>query len=200
MPSSIELDIAACSEAHARLLATISAVSDDQLRQPSLLPGWTRAHVLGHLVGNAESVTRRLSAAAEGQLVDQYPGGIQGREQEIEDRSKLSAKRLIEDLRQSAAAVDSLFTSYPDNAWGNPIRAADGPDRPARDVVFTRCCEVEIHHVDLQLGYQVQNWPTSLIERLLPETVANLADRTDAAGLLGWLLGRAPAPMLAPWG
>jgi maleylpyruvate isomerase len=67
-------------------------------------------------------------------------------------------------------------------------------------VVFTRFCEVEIHHVDLQLGYGVQDWPASLIERLLPETVAHLTERVGAVDLLAWLLGRAAPPTLSPWG
>jgi uncharacterized protein (TIGR03083 family) len=144
-------------------------------------------------------VTRRLSAAAVGGVVDQYPGGMRGREQEIEDRSRLSAERIVEEVRASAAAVDSLFDSYPDEAWENPIRSVDGPDSPARLVVFTRYCEVEVHHADLQLDYQQQDWPSSLVERLLPEAVAHLAERAGAVDILGWLLGRSPAPTLSPW-
>jgi maleylpyruvate isomerase len=195
----VSLDITDCRAAHARLLVTIRAVSEEQLREPSLLPGWTRAHVLGHLVGNAGSVTRRLSAAAEGRAVDQYPSGMKGRTEEIEDRSRLSAEQLVEDVRTSSAEVDSLFASYPEDAWDNPIRSVDGPDSPARQLAFTRFCEVEIHHVDLALGYEAQDWPPSLIERLLPTVLADLPERAGAVGLLGWLVGRAPAPTLTPW-
>jgi maleylpyruvate isomerase len=43
-------------EATGRLLATAAALTDAQAREPSLLPGWTRGHVLTHIARNADGM------------------------------------------------------------------------------------------------------------------------------------------------
>ncbi len=43
------------AEATERLLATAARLTDEDLRAPSLLPGWTRGHVLAHVARNADS-------------------------------------------------------------------------------------------------------------------------------------------------
>jgi len=199
-PKSLVADVEECRNAHDRLIAGIVDLSDEQVAQPSRLPDWTRAHVLSHLASNADSVLRRLSAAREGHLVDQYAGGAEGRRDEIERGSMRPAAELVDLVRPTAKEVDELFASFPEEAWERPIRAVDGPDRPARLAVFSRWREVEAHHVDLDIGYNVEDWPQTLVDRWLPSTVEGLAGRTDRNELLGWLLGRGPAPLLRPWG
>src|SRR4051794_40232697 len=45
-----------------RLVRCVDAIPDDQWIRPSLLPGWSRSHVVAHLTLNAEG----LSGALEG--------------------------------------------------------------------------------------------------------------------------------------
>ena len=49
--------------------------SDAWAREPSLLPGWTRGHVLTHLARNADSQRHVLEAAVRGAPAERYPGG-----------------------------------------------------------------------------------------------------------------------------
>ncbi|MET0910545.1 MAG: maleylpyruvate isomerase N-terminal domain-containing protein, partial [Ilumatobacteraceae bacterium] len=53
---------------------TEGAGADAEL--PSLLPGWTRGHVLTHIARNADSFVRLLEAAGRGEVVTQYAGGV----------------------------------------------------------------------------------------------------------------------------
>ena len=39
-----------------RVLATATGMNEAQVREPSLLPGWTRGHVLCHLARNADGM------------------------------------------------------------------------------------------------------------------------------------------------
>ena len=55
--------IAAATE---RLLATADALTGDQVREPSLLPGWTRGHVLTHVARNADGLRNLLIWARTG--------------------------------------------------------------------------------------------------------------------------------------
>lgn len=193
-------DIAACREAHARLVATISAITDDMARGPSLLPGWTIGHLLSHIARNADSVVRRLDAASEGVIVDQYVGGAPGRVREIDAGATRPAVELIADVRDTANAVDAAFARVADEVWERPIRSVSGEEAPARTMVFSRWREVEVHHVDLGLGYTTASWPADLVDRWLPSLLNGLPRRADPAELLAWTLGRGPAPQLLSWG
>ena len=48
-----------------RLVRTVDALDDEQWPQPSLLPGWSRAHVVAHLLLNAEALAGALEAARQ---------------------------------------------------------------------------------------------------------------------------------------
>lgn len=64
------MEIAACVESHARLDQTLRRLEPDASGTPSLLPGWTVAHVLAHLALNGASVVRRLEAAVDRAFAD----------------------------------------------------------------------------------------------------------------------------------
>ena len=191
--------------AQASFLAAVERLDDEAVRRPSALPDWTVAHVIAHVAANADSVTRRLSGSAIGEVVDQYPGGPEGRQREIEQLASLPAAELVAMVRRTNAevleAIDALDAlDVPDDPWDRQSRTVDGTLRPARGVVWSRWRECVVHETDLGLGHTVADWPAGLVERWLPDALAGLPDRTDPAALLGWLAGRAPAPELTPWG
>ena len=45
-----------------RYLQALTVLDDESVRRPSVLPGWTRAHVVAHLSRNADAFTRVLGA------------------------------------------------------------------------------------------------------------------------------------------
>lgn len=194
------LEIEGCKSAHRRLLATVEGLTEEQPRRPSRLANWTVAQVLTHIARNADSVVRRLEGAARGEVVDQYPGGVRGRESDIEAGAARSAHELVDDVRSSALAVEAACASLPPPAWDRLTRNVDGKEQPGRLVLFARWREVEVHHVDLNLGYSPTEWPTELVDAWLPDVLHGLAGRADPRSLLAWSLGRGPAPDLAPWG
>ena len=198
--TSVARDIDGCRESQRRLLEAIDGLTDEQARASSLLPGWTVGHVLTHLARNADSVVRRLDGAARGVIVDQYPGGADGRAADIESGARRPAADLVADVAASCAAVESACDSVPTDAWANLTRGVGGDEVPAHAVVFSRWREVEIHHADLGLGHSPADWPADLVDTCLPRVVRSLPARTDPNALLAWSLGRGPAPELTPWG
>jgi len=54
-------------DATQRLLGTARQLTDPALREPSLLPGWTRGHVLTHLCRGADAMRNLLAGARAGQ-------------------------------------------------------------------------------------------------------------------------------------
>ena len=79
MPSDLDADPAAaielCRAAHVRLVARVEHITDEQVRSPSRLPGWTVAQVLTHLARNADGHVRRLEGALRGEDVRATPAG-----------------------------------------------------------------------------------------------------------------------------
>jgi len=194
-----EVELAGCRASHRRLDEAIAGLTDEQARQPSRLPGWTVGHVLTHLARNADSVVRRLEAAARGEVVDQYVGGREGRAADIEAGAGRPAAELLDDVRASSARCDEACAVVAPEVWERPTRGLGGDLSPAASLAFSRWREVEVHHVDLGLGYEPSSWPAELVERWLPHELGRLPGRTEPAALLAWTLGRGEAPSLADW-
>jgi maleylpyruvate isomerase len=192
--------VAGCRRAHATLNGVVDGLSEDDARRPSLLPGWSVGHVLSHLARNADSVVRRLEGALAGDVLDQYAGGAPGRAAHIEAGAGRSLSELAADVRDTSAAVDDLCDQMTDETWERMTRNLSGALQPASHVVFARWREVEVHLVDLGVGYDVDRWPGDLVAAWLPEVLAELPARSDPTRLLAWALGRAEPPALGDWG
>jgi maleylpyruvate isomerase len=57
------------------LLESAAGVSDEQAREPSLLPGWSRGHLLAHVGRNADSLRNLLVWARTGVETPQPAAG-----------------------------------------------------------------------------------------------------------------------------
>ncbi|MEP6696184.1 MAG: maleylpyruvate isomerase N-terminal domain-containing protein [Pseudonocardiales bacterium] len=194
------VEIEGCRAAHEALDRRQAGLTEEEARRPSLLPDWTVAHVLAHIARNGDSVVRRLQGSIDDRLVDQYVGGLAGRAAEIERSAVQPITDLLADVRASSAAVEEIIDAMPHEAWQRLSRGVGGNLAPAHRVVYSRWREVEVHHVDLGLGYTAADWPAALVERWLPELLVGLPGRADHAALLAWAIGRATAPELGPWG
>jgi maleylpyruvate isomerase len=200
-----------------RLLATAAALSDEDVRMPSLLPGWTRAHVLTHLARSADSRHRLLVSARSEADLPQYADDDQ-REREIEEGAGRPAAVLLDDLDHSLRRFLTAAGEHPDDAWDVPVRWLGGGLRPVRGAVGSMLREVEVHHTDLATGHGPSHWPASFAARELEATVTKLRENPVAppmtlradedptpravgdrpgprvtgptAELLGWLTGR----------
>lgn len=177
-----------------RYLAALSDLGDDDVRAPSLLPGWSRGHVLTHVARNADALVNLLHWAETGIPTPMYPSRDQ-RDAEIEAGAGRSADELREDNAAAAGrflqAVNQLDVRHEDA----PVaRTVDGETFPAREVALMRWLEVEIHHADLGLEFSHEDWSSELAEVVLERVLADRADgpamalrATDTGGL--WKYG-----------
>ncbi|MEJ7647896.1 MAG: maleylpyruvate isomerase family mycothiol-dependent enzyme [Nakamurella sp.] len=185
--------------AHDRLHVTLGTLTADQLQRPSLLPDWTIGHLLAHLVGNGESVIRRLNGAIDGQQVEMYPGGRAGRNAFIAEFAGAPLEELVGRLEHVDETLDELFRTLDPDVWDVVVLSRDDAPVLAGELPFHRWREVEIHLVDLGLGHTPADWSPELVERMLPGLIGDLRSRVEPADLAGWLVGRAPAPELGAW-
>jgi maleylpyruvate isomerase len=192
-------EIEGCRRAHRVLLDDLGELTDAQARSPSLLPDWSVGHVLTHLARNADSCTRRMEGAVRGEIEDQYPGGYAGRAADIAAGSGRSASALVSDVRESIYRLESAWLSAPAEVWSRPGRDVSGAEQPVSNIPGRRWREVEVHHVDLGLGFTVADLSEGLVALWLPRLLARLANRADERSLLAWMIDRGPAPTLGPW-
>ena len=94
IPHLVEMVVAST-----RYLGALSDLTDDDMRAPSLLPGWTRGHVVTHLARNADAFCNLLHWAETGEEHYMYESR-ERRDADIE----AGAGRSAHDLRVDAAA------------------------------------------------------------------------------------------------
>lgn len=178
-------------DAHRGLLASIDGMGDADLAMPSLLPGWTRAHVLSHVAANADSFVRIVAAASRGESVVQYEGGAQGRAAGIEAGAALPALDLVERVRASARDLESALDGATDSAWLGAGTSVVGSRIPVTEIPFRRWREVEVHHADLGLAHGWADWPARWVREDLHLQEMRILSRASMG------LTQLPTPVLA---
>ncbi|MFF3287646.1 maleylpyruvate isomerase family mycothiol-dependent enzyme [Streptomyces sp. NPDC003023] len=157
-------DLRSLREATDRLVTAAARLDNAGVASPSRLPGWTRGHVLAHISRNADALVNVL----EGRPM--YVTG-EARDADIERDAPRPLGEQLDDLRATAARFQEACAAPGD--WERTVELRNGvTDRAAR-VPFRRLVEVELHHVDLGIGYELEDLPKEFTER---ET-AFLADR-----------------------
>jgi maleylpyruvate isomerase len=180
--AAAELTVA-IDEGTGRLRQTAARLSDQQAREPSRLPGWSRGHLLTHVARNADSLRNLLIWARTGVVTPQYADSSE-REAGIEAGAGRSAAELLADLDSSAAALDAEANSLRPADWAAEVSGLHGAPHPAWFTLQRRLTEVEIHHVDLGAGYGPQDWPLQFTTTLLPGVASAFADDDVAAARL----------------
>jgi maleylpyruvate isomerase len=178
-------------DATQRLLGTARVITEPDLRQPSLLPGWTRAHVLAHLARNSDAMRALLVGARSGQDRPAYASS-EARDADIERDAAQGAKDLVADVADSAMALRTIARQLPDQAWAYPVRVLDSAPFPAEQLLTRRLVEVELHHCDLAAGYGPADWPGTFASLELAEPMRT--QRQDRLSRPQELLDSVPPP------
>ncbi|MFG2892549.1 maleylpyruvate isomerase family mycothiol-dependent enzyme [Streptomyces sp. NPDC048248] len=166
---------AALDTAAERLLAGLASLDDDGIAQPSALPGWTRGHVLSHLARQAPALERLLDWARTGVETPQY-ASRQARDAEIEAGAHRTASALVADVRETAAHFRRTVAELPAPAWQATIRPFTGELCTPRRILVIRLRELELHHVDLAIGYGVDDIPAPALEIILADVLGYYAE------------------------
>ena len=116
--------------------------TDSWARQPSLLPGWTRGHVLNHLALNAEAMMRTLSGTVRGEKIPMYDSE-DARAADIEAGAGRSAAELAADVVDSARRLEQTWSRLDDADWQHDAVTREGAV-PAIRLIGMRWREVEI--------------------------------------------------------
>ncbi|MEV7908751.1 maleylpyruvate isomerase family mycothiol-dependent enzyme [Streptomyces griseus] len=157
-------DLGAVRGATERLLDAVGKLDNASVAGASRLPGWSRGHVLAHLSRNADAlgnVLRGLPMYASSET----------RDANIADGAPRPADEQLADLRESADGFLAVAAEPAD--WSRTVTLRNGVTDSAARVPFRRLIEVEIHHVDLDIGYELEDLPAEFVSR----EIAFLTDR-----------------------
>jgi maleylpyruvate isomerase len=149
------------------LVRTVDALTDEELAAPSLLPGWSRAHVVAHLALHGFALAGVLDGAGRGQRVAMYESDDQ-RDDDIERLAAAGSSELRDQLLAATTAMADRLALMRAAGWdGEYSRVPGGPGWPAVTIVPTRRREVEVHHVDLGVSYTRADWAADFVVELL---------------------------------
>lgn len=175
-------DLAGVQHATDSLLSTAARLDAVSLAQPSLLPGWTRGHVLAHLARNADSLVNLLTWARTGVDTPAYASQA-ARDADIEAGSGLLPAEQLSDLKAGAERIVEAASIMPADRWSYEVRFRTGPARTADKILWARWQEVEVHHVDLDVDYTPAHWGGEFTAHALASTAKSFSEREDVTPL-----------------
>lgn len=202
MPTPAELE--SLHHSDQRLLRTVDSQSAEQWQEPSLLPGWSRAHVVAHLALNAEGLAGALEGLTTSEQVAMYPSN-EARTAGIHELGQEPTSDIRERLFAATQRLRDAMGLLTADQWAASInRLPEGPVWPVADLVEARQREVEIHHADLGLDYTHRDWPTEFATALLDSATAthDLSPDSPAFSVRATDLGKswsvgAPEPVVS---
>jgi maleylpyruvate isomerase len=162
-----------------RLLTTVRGFTDQDVRQSSSLPGWTRGHVLTHLARGGDAIANLLDGVRTGVPGRAY-ASQQARDDAIEAGSGRDALALLADLVASARRFRQA-ASLPEEAFEVPVQVLTGAPFPAAQLLERRLVELELHHADLAAGYRPRDWPEEFVVLDLGEPMRSQREERLAA-------------------
>ncbi|MGV9896630.1 maleylpyruvate isomerase family mycothiol-dependent enzyme [Streptomyces tendae] len=180
-------DLASVRDATDRLLTAVGKLDNASVTQSSRLPGWSRGHVLAHLARNADALVNVL----EGRPM--YVSG-EARDADIERDAPRPLDAQLADVRESAARFQDAGAAPAD--WSRTVELRNGVTDSASRVPFRRWVEVELHHVDLGIGYELEDLPAEFTERETDFLAARFAGHPEVPptrltdGTRAWRTGR----------
>ncbi|MFF7895706.1 maleylpyruvate isomerase family mycothiol-dependent enzyme [Streptomyces sp. NPDC007907] len=182
-------DLASVRDATERLLTAVGALDNAAVTEPSRLPGWSRGHVLAHLARNADALVNVLRGRP------MYASG-EARDADIERDAPRALDVQLADLRESAARFQQAGDAPAD--WTRTVELRNGVTDSASRVPFRRWVEVELHHVDLGIGYELEDLPADFTEREIDFLADRFTGHPDVPatrvtdGTRAWSTGRKP--------
>ncbi|MFF0726501.1 maleylpyruvate isomerase family mycothiol-dependent enzyme [Streptomyces sp. NPDC004134] len=156
--------------------ARLGPLGDDAVRAPSALPGWTRGHVLAHLARNADALVNVLSGRP-------MYASAEARDAGIEAGAHRPLAEQLDDVRATADRLAQTAADIPADGWAARCELRNGVTDVMARIPFRRLVEVELHHVDLDAGYTLDQLPEEFVTREIDFLTARFAGNEQVTPL-----------------
>jgi maleylpyruvate isomerase len=198
----------------ARVQAQLDGLSDEDFNAPSLLPGWSRRHLIAHLAANADALSRLVHWARTSEERRMY-SSPQQRNAEIEVGAARPAVELRNWMADSSAQLAEDMERLTEDAWQATVINAQGQGVLASQIPWLRAREVYVHAVDLNTGGTFAGCPADFLAALVDDvagrrsslgtgpalalTATDSGATWNVAGTGEAQVVAAPLPVLAGW-
>ncbi|GAA2288908.1 maleylpyruvate isomerase family mycothiol-dependent enzyme [Streptomyces kunmingensis] len=170
-----ERDLVSVREATERLLTAVGTLDNASVTEPSRLPGWSRGHVLAHLARNADALVNVLAGRPMYESAE-------ARDADIERDAPRELRSQIDDVRASTERFQDVGAEDAD--WSRTVELRNGVKDVASQVPFRRWIEVELHHVDLGIGYELEDLSEEFTQREINFLTRRFRNHPDLPPLL----------------
>ena len=167
--------------AQARVDELVLALDEATTHGPSLLPGWTRGHVISHLARNADGLVNLLNWAKSGVEHPMYASAAD-RDADIEEGSRRLLQIQQEDLAAASGRLFAAAEDLPAGSWTATVSARTGTPMPATLIPWLRVNELLVHAIDLNCGHTFDDLVELAgehLETVLAFMVSRFAGRAD---------------------
>ncbi len=158
------------AEATDRFVATLRTLSDRQVGAATLVPPWTRGHVITHVARAGDSLCRLLTWAQTGVETPQY-ASMDARAAEIEAGAARPVAELVADVIDSTARFEAAVRALSPAAWQAEVRMRTRELRTPATLVPTWLRELEVHHADLAAGYTFADVPPAAAHWIIKDII-----------------------------
>ncbi|MFF6638558.1 maleylpyruvate isomerase N-terminal domain-containing protein [Streptomyces althioticus] len=189
------------------LLDAVAGLDEDAFAAPSVLPGWTRKHLVAHVAANADALGNLVHWASTGEETPMY-ASAEERAAGIAKGPALRADELRSWLTDSAQKLAAGLDGLTEEQWQRQVVTAQGRTVPATELPWMRAREVCVHAVDLGTGVVTfadlpKGFLTALVAEIRAKRGLDELPEGPLPEVAAWLAGRphtlADAPELGPW-
>ncbi len=196
MTRTVADSLAWAGDGAAHLRGLMARMADEAFRAPSLLPGWSRAHVLTHLARNADAMGNLLTWARTGVETPAYASD-EARDADIAAGAARPPAEVRADVVASSDRLAAAVRAMPAPAWSAVVRTRQGFELTAADVLWWRAREMWIHAVDLDVGASIADLPAPMLRELIADVVRGVGPKDGCPSLVlratdgpgEWVLG-----------
>ena len=174
----------------------LNELHDDALDAPSLLPGWSRRHLIAHVGYNARALSRLVEWVRTGIETPMYPSGA-ARDAEIALGATLPPRALRHLFQHAEVHLNVEWRDLSDAGWDAAVRAFDAAGITLRDTAWMRAREVWVHAVDLANGGSFRDFPPDLVDALIADVLSRWKARNVTPALTLAPTDRDAGPILS---
>jgi maleylpyruvate isomerase len=146
------------ASAEALVAQFVKNLSNEDVAANSLLPDWSRGHVLSHLANNARGLSNLIEWALSGVQKNMYVS-VEQRAIDIENDAKRPGKEIIADfLEQSKILAFNLDRLMVGPLLSEEVVIGNGSHVHPYELTTLRERELLVHLVDLGLDYKANDW------------------------------------------
>ena len=180
--SAPHADLSLARRGTAYFARKLNELTDADLDGPSLMPSWSRRHVIAHVGYNARALTHLTEWARTDVETPMY-SSPEVRERQMARGVTLPARALRHLFEHAAVHLNVEWRDLTDEQWDHPVTTAQGRSIQVRETAWMRAREVWVHAIDLDNDGSFLDFPREFVDRVTADVFGAWARRGESVDL-----------------